>query len=100
MQGYGEKELLNKVKPFRLNCQVNCFLKGVVQLPDFFLALLSLHSAQYHFLSSDTCRFLCCTDSTSQKNIHFLSFCCWDSFHQLKDLRRKKASAQQMILLI
>lgn len=67
MQGYGEKELINKVKPFRLNCQVNCFLKGVVQLPDFFFALLSLHSAQFHFLSSDTCRFLCCTDSTSQE---------------------------------
>ena len=53
MQGYGEKELLNKVKPFRWNCEVNCFLKGVVQLPNFFLSLLSLHSAQVHLLSSN-----------------------------------------------
>lgn len=65
MQGYGEKELLNQVKPFRCTGLVTASLKEAVQLPSFFLSLLSLLSAQFHLLSSNACRFFCCTDSTS-----------------------------------
>lgn len=71
----------------------------MVALPVFLLALPSLHSAQIHLLLSTA--LLVSTDLASQVRKISTSYpCCWDSFHQLQNLRRKKASAQKMTSLI
>lgn len=72
----------------------------MVALPVLLLALPSLHSAQIHLLFLSTA-LLVSTDLAFQVRKISTSYpCCWDSFHQLKNLRRKKASAQEMTSLI